>query len=72
MHPSLYYGHCTYERKREETLEELKAKVNEINEAIECIEKCALCNKVKNLAIDELQDKKKELKELMHKQVDKL
>ena len=72
MHPNLYYSHCIYERKREETLEELKVKVREINEAIECVEKCVHCSKAKKLAIDALQEEKKALKELMHKQVDKL
>ena len=58
--------------KKEPTLEELKAKVMEINDAIECIAECDLSVSVKDLAINELKAKKEALKELMRQKVDEL
>jgi hypothetical protein len=68
MHPN-YYAH-TIERKP--TLEELKEKVLKIQEAIRSIFACELNDEMKTLIIKELQDKKEELINLMHKTVDEL
>ena len=57
---------------KEPTLEELKAKIIKINEAIESIRECDLSEPTKTLAIDELIVKKANLKELMHKKVNEL
>lgn len=57
---------------KEPTLEELEAKVININEAIKCIRESDLSEPTKTLAIDELIVKKASLKELMHKKVNEL
>lgn len=57
---------------KEPTLEELKANIENINEAIVCIKKCDLSEPTKMLVIDELLVKKRKLKELMHEKVDEL
>lgn len=72
MHPNLYCSYCDYSRKKEATLEELKARVMEIDKAIDCIANCDLSISVKELAINELNDKKANLKKLMHEKVDEL
>ena len=72
MHPRDYYNCGNCPRQKEYTLEELKEKVIEITEAIKYISECELSASVKDLAINELKDKKAHLKELMHKKVDEL
>ena len=66
------YTCCDCPRQKEYTLEELKKKVMEITEAIKYISECELSESVKDLAINELKDKKAHLVELMHKKVDEL
>ena len=72
MHPRSHYSCYDCPRQKEYTLEELKDKVTEITEAIKYISECELSESVKNLAINELKEKKAHLKELMHKKVDEL
>lgn len=71
MHPK-HYSCYDCPRHNQDTLEELKAKVMEITEAIQYISECELSESVKSLAINELKEKKAHLKELMHKKVDEL
>lgn len=71
MHPRSYY-YCECCQQKEDTLEELKAKVMKIAESINCIANSELSYDVKTLAINELKEKKAKLIELMHKKVDEL
>jgi hypothetical protein len=54
------------------SLRELEDKVFEITKRQNYISNCGLSTDLTNLAILELQDKKKDLLELMHKKVDEL
>lgn len=63
-------GFC--EIKKEPTLEDLKEKVVQINEAIDSVSKCDLLAETKDFIIKELQDKKAELIKLMHQKIDEL
>lgn len=68
----MHYEHYTRITFREPTLEELKEKVEQINEAISSVSKCDLEDTTKALIITELRNKKAELIKLMHQKVDEL
>lgn len=69
----MHYEHYTRITFREEsTLEELKEKVLQLNEAIDSVSKCDLEDTTKALIITELRNKKAELIKLMHQKVDEL
>lgn len=69
----MHFEHYTRITFREEpTLEELKEKVIQINEAISSVSKCDLQTETKALIITELRNKKAELIKLMHQKVDEL
>jgi hypothetical protein len=53
-------------------LEELRDKVFEITKKQKYIADCGLSEEITLLAIKELDEQKQELKEIMHKKVDKL
>jgi hypothetical protein len=75
MNPKLEYGcfYCKKERRLEDlTLEELRDKVFEITKKQKYIADCGLSEEITLLAIKELDEQKQELKEIMHKKVDKL
>lgn len=57
---------------KEPTLEELKEKVEQINEAISSVSKCDLKAETKDFIIKELRSEKAELINLMHKKVNEL
>ncbi len=71
MHPEHYYG---FERTRHKkpTLEELKEKVERINEAINSVSKCDLDVGIKDFILSKLRNEKAELIRLMHQKVDEL
>ena len=71
MHPR-YLHTCFCCNKVNETFEEMQKQIEEINEAIECIEQCKLSQPVKELAINELDEQIANIKERMHKKVNEL
>jgi hypothetical protein len=68
----MHFEHYTRITFREPTLEELKEKVEQINEAIDSVSKCDIPAETKALIITELRNKKAELINLMHKKVNEL
>jgi len=73
MKPTPYWGRDSHMYdSHKDTLEELKARVVKITQSIEIIDEFELSPEIKSLAIKELQEKKAELVELMHKKVDEL
>ena len=66
-------GFYTRERTPEDyTVGELEDAICEITEKQNYISNCGLSEEVTSLAIKELEQQKKELKEIMHKKVDEL
>ena len=64
---------CEKERRLEDlSLQELRDKVFEITKKQKYIADCGLSEEVTALAFKELEEQKKELKEIMHKKVDSL
>ncbi len=63
---------CYGQKRKDTTLEELKARVVKITQSIEIIDEFELSPEIKSLALKELQEKKAELIALMYKKIDEL